>query len=430
VTPGDKVALLGPNSLEYVVAFWAVLRLNAVACPLSTRWPETMVHDTACRIGITLLIQLTGAANMNIGDTTVIPSAKLFGKAGSATVTTHRVHLNQPVSIVFTSGSSGLPKAALHSLGNHIAGAEGVNKRLRFTAGDSWLLSLPLYHVGGLAILFRAALAGATVAIPEQKQSIVEAVRALDVSHLSLVPTQLRRLLRDADAAHSIGKQVKAILMGGAPLPERLVREVQEYALPLVNSYGLTEMTATVTCTSLNSEAGDLSTCGRPLAGRELRIVEGEVHVRGDTLFAGYVENDSVRCPLRNGWFPTGDMGELDADGNLRIHGRRDNMFISGGENIHPETIEAALLQLPDVTEAVVVRRPDKEYGHRPVAFVRLEPSAELEPDRLRAELRDRLPGFMVPDEILPWPKDTPIGMKIDRPRWQELADKLLSWTD
>jgi len=427
VGAGDHVALSGANGLEYVVAFWAVLRLDAVACPLSLRWPEAMVNHALRQAGVTYLIQLPDAATMSLRDVTIISSEKLFSGAGSAAVAAHSVRSDQPVSIVFTSGSSGRPKAALHTLMNHIVGAEGVNEHLKFTADDGWLLSLPFYHVGGMAILFRAALAGATVAIPEHKQSIGNAVRELEVTHLSLVPTQLRRLLENAEAAVSVGTQVKAILMGGAPLPERLVRDAQNYGLPLVNSYGLTEMNATVTCTPLSAAPETLSTCGTPLPGREVRVIDGEVYVRGDTLFSGYVENNIVQRPLRDGWFATGDMGEIDADGNLRIYGRKDNMFISGGENIHPEMIEAALLRLPDVTEAVVLKWPDREFGYRPVAFVRLEPSAELEPEALRTKLRDQLPGFMVPDRIIRWPEDMNSGMKAERRRWEEVAERLFA---
>ncbi|MDN5698623.1 MAG: AMP-binding protein, partial [Rubrobacter sp.] len=159
---------------------------------------------------------------------------------------------------------------------------------------------------------------------------------------------------------------------------------------------------------------------GRVLPYRELRISdEGEVLVRGRTLFVGYLDGEGLRDPTDGeGWFRTGDLGALDEDGYLTVHGRRDNRFVSGGENVQPEEVEAVLRRLSGVEEAVVVPVPDEEFGHRPVAFVNGPPDSEELYERLSA----LLPRFMVPIAFYPWPEEASSGMKPDRARLARLA--------
>ena len=237
---------------------------------------------------------------------------------------------------------------------------------------------------GGLSILFRCLLAGATVALPEPGASPGSSIEELGITHVSLVATQLRRLLKEKPETGGL----KAILLGGGPAPESLLEEAVGRSLPVRNSYGLTETTSQVTATPSETGPGlgDLRTAGRVLNYREVSVSrEGEILVRGETLFAGYVEGDRVERPLdAEGWFHTGDLGEFDASGNLRVLGRSDNLFISGGENVQPEEIEAALELLEGVERAVVTPVPDAEFGRRPVAFVKMadDGSAAGEPGR------------------------------------------------
>jgi o-succinylbenzoate---CoA ligase len=151
----------------------------------------------------------------------------------------------------------------------------------------------------------------------------------------------------------------------------------------------------------------------------------GEILVRGRTLFAGYIEAGRLVRPLEGGWFRTGDLGEIDEGGSLRVLGRRDNMFISGGENIQPETIERALLRLPGISQAVVVPIGDPEFGRRPVAFVQAESLPD--PGLCRDALRVYLPGYMIPVSIHPLPSASSQGLKPSRSELRMLAGKLAS---
>jgi O-succinylbenzoic acid--CoA ligase len=212
--------------------------------------------------------------------------------------------------------------------------------------------------------------------------------------------------------------------MGGGPVPPSLVDEALARGLPLHTSYGLTEMSSQVTTTRPGASLEELRTAGRVLPNREVSISEeGEILVRGETLFAGYAEGEKLDRPLEaEGWFHTRDLGEIDESGYLRVGGRMDNLFISGGENIQPEEIEEALCRLDGIDEAVVVPVLDEEFGARPVAFVR---AAGRKPEELAQELEPLLPRFKIPISFYPWPEEAPRDMKADRAALGERARRL-----
>jgi O-succinylbenzoic acid--CoA ligase len=419
VVAGTRVAVYLPNSADYIVLLLALIRSGAVACPVSTRLPAGGVGPLLRRAGCSALIsgegELAGAVD---GVDMLDPEAIVAGDPGDGKAPESiEVPLGRPATVIFTSGSTGTPKAALHTFGNHYLNAAGSNENISLAPGDRWLHSLPLYHVGGLSILFRCLLAGAAIAMPEHGAPIGESVRGLRATHVSLVSTQLRRLLAEETDLSGL----RAVLMGGGPIPPSLVDRTLARGVPVHTSYGLTEMASQVTTTPPGASAGELRTAGRALPHREVRVSgAGEIQVRGATLFAGYLRHGGTDLPLEDGgWFPTGDLGEIDASGNLTVLGRRDNLFVSGGENVRPEEIEDALSRLPGVDEAVVVPVPDPEFGARPVAFVRRSAGAG---DLARA-LEAVLPRFKIPKTFHEW--EGAGGMKPDRVALEERASRL-----
>jgi O-succinylbenzoic acid--CoA ligase len=238
-------------------------------------------------------------------------------------------------------------------------------------------------------------------------------------------------------AISQLCSSLKVILLGGAPIPPVLMQQASEAGLPVYPTYGLTEMTSQVSTAS-----PDFPHEPRLLPYRQIQLTDdGTVCVRGETLFLGYVTQDGIERPLdADGWFHTGDIGRIDSRGYVRVLGRKDNMFISGGENIHPETIEAALLGIKGIEESVVVPVEDAEFGHRPIAFLRYradfnlsEAESELSEEArfgfdhhsLSAELEKTLPRFMLPLVYYPWPHGySPAGIKLDRSFFRDLAAK------
>jgi o-succinylbenzoate---CoA ligase len=386
---GDRVVISAPSSLAYCIQLWALFRMGAVACPVNPALPNL---DSCCRLG--------------------------------------SASLHPPYStIVMTSGSSGAPRAAVHSLDNHVQAALAANKNMPLEPGDNWLLSLPLFHVAGLAILFRCALAGATAIVPEADKTLEEMLSQSGPTHVSLVPTQLHRLLESPRATETL-RFMKGILLGGAPAAGDLIQRAFDAAVPLVCSYGMTETAAQLCATPPGASLDTLLTSGYPLLPDTLRIgADNVIEVGGPTLFQGYItEGNDCHLPLtEDGWFRTGDVGYLDEQGRLHVTGRADAMFISGGENIQPEEIEGALCALPGIRRAVVVPVAHEEWGMVPVAFLDMESQNTIDEANLRTELAKRLPRFKIPKHFLPWPADLDAGMKADRKALADQARCLLA---
>lgn len=422
---GTRVALYLPKDEGYIVLLLALLRSDCVACPVSTRVPTKGVSALLRKAGCEVLV----SDDEELLDSVDLPVRKVRPDAvlpeslvGTLPRDPETLTLDRPATIVFTSGSTGTPKAALHTFGNHYYSALGSNANIPLAPGDRWLHSLPLYHVGGLSILFRCMLSGATIALPDPGVPLGESIVRHRATHVSLVATQLQRLLKlDADLS-----SLKSILMGGGPMPDRLVDEALVRNLPIHTSYGLTETASQTTTTPPGASADELYASGRVLPHREVSISEdGEILVRGAALFAGYVDGGEIDLARdADGWFHTKDLGILGADGSLHVRGRRDNQFISGGENIQPEEVEDALGRLEGVEQAVVIPIPDAEFGERPVAFVQMA-SGALDPRELVEKLEQVLPSFKIPSAFHDWPVDAPEGMKADRAFLRERARRL-----
>lgn len=389
---GCGVALLGHNSLALLFVYLAALECGARVAPLNpsmptellvqristlnltfgwssekTAWPSGMVP---LNVDVSLLLSLYPvAAEAQAPRLSLPPADTLWDPYRLATLT-------------LTSGSSGLPKAAAHHYAAHLCNAEGVVTLLDFQSTGCWLLSLPLYHVSGQGIVWRWLYVGACLAVQEG----VPLVQALSgCSHASLVPTQLWRLLDEFPTSLTLSD----ILLGGALIPSELTTRAEAKGIRCWCGYGLTEFASTVCARRANGRAG----VGLPLAGRRLRLVNGEIWLRGDSQAAGYWHQDTL-LPLDegDGWFHTRDRGMLRA-GELLIDGRLDNLFFCGGEGVQVENIERLLTYHKGVIQAFIMPVADSEYGKRPVAVV----DSNVPLAALRAWLEPQVPPWQRP---------------------------------
>ncbi len=408
VKRGDRLAIIEQNRLEYVIALFALFRIGAAACLFSHHLGGRGLRDLAAQTKCTSQLVFSDSSvpsEKAVLPTIDIPCADKLTSSIDNSIAS--IDLDQPATIMTTSGSTGTPKAVLHSYGNHYYNAVGSNQNISVQPGDRWLVSLSLFHVGGLAILLRCLLGGGTAVIGQPSGNLLSDIKRHKISHISVVTTQLRRLLADLSEAGDthVTERLKAVLLGGGPADESLPSAAKKAGLPLFTSYGLTEMASQV-CTS---PPGRLEIV-KPLKFRQVRVTDrGEILVKGETLFRGYVEGDDTRLPLdAEGWFATGDMGKLDEHNGLTVTGRKDNMFISGGENVHPEEIERCLLRQDKIEDAVVVPVPDAEFDCRPAAFVLFaSENAALSEDEMKAGLVEQgLPRFKIPVAFFPWPED------------------------
>ncbi|MGC9460333.1 o-succinylbenzoate--CoA ligase [Vibrio genomosp. F10] len=292
------------------------------------------------------------------------------------------VNTKNIASIIFTSGSTGAPKALAHSFAQHFASASGLLQEFDYGFGDTWLLSLPLYHVSGLAILYRWLSAGGCLKVGKGNLNL----DIKDVTHASLVSTQLSRLIEMKQPL-----TLTRVLLGGSHIPESLTAQCAKLHIDAWLGYGMTEAASTVTAKRVNNS----STAGCVIPNRKLKIENQRIFVGGDTLAAGYFFQGNITPIIDNdGWFDTKDLGCWE-NNELRVIGRVDNQFISGGENIHCEQIEAELNRHPVINQAFVVPVTDKEFGYRPVAII----DAESLPSKIEMDvfLKKRLEKFKWP---------------------------------
>jgi len=347
-------------------------------------------------------------------------SAVASGYLRGAHLDTLGITLEQHASIVLTSASTGCPKGVLHTIGNHYYSALGSQRHIPFDEGHGWLVSLPLYHIGGMSLVMRALLRGGTLVFPEAGQPLEDTLVEECVTHVSFVPAQLKRLLADPCVVTALQTK-KAILVGGAPCPMSLVETCAKLELPIHLTYGSSEMASQIATSTPAMAYAYPRSSGRVLPYREIRIAaDGEILARGETLFVGYVVGGRVEQAVdHDGWFHTADVGRYDPAGNLVVEGRKDTLFISGGENIHPEEIENVLMGLEGVEQCVVVPIDDDEFGQRPVAFVKTD---TLDVDSIKAALARSLERFKVPDHIYGWPSEYPVPSKVDRTHFARLA--------
>jgi O-succinylbenzoic acid--CoA ligase len=395
VRPGDRCCFVPSSNAATLRLYWAVWGVGAVACPLSPRLPRAARQLLGEQVAARFLLDQREVIRL------VEESRGTRGAAPWQPAQDER-----PATIVFSSGTTAAPKAVVHTLAAHWSSARGAQANMRLGSSDRWLWSLPACHVSGLSILFRCALAGAAVVGCEPPADPAESLSVHAISHLSVVPTQLHRLLSGDPAA---SRSLRAVLLGGSVLPPRLIRQARAAGWPVRTTYGLTEMASQVTATPAEAPDDKQTTAGRLLPERELLISrDGEILVRGGPLCLGYCRAEQIEPAVDgDGWLHTGDVGCLDTDGYLTVTGRRDNMFISGGENIHPEEIERWLLEIEGVRQAIVVPVPDAEFGQRPAAFVDL---SRGDAATLRDALRSVLPDFKIPRAFFDWPHEALAG--------------------
>ncbi|HHT8271762.1 o-succinylbenzoate--CoA ligase [Citrobacter braakii] len=394
VEEGDGVLLRAWNHPRALLAWLALLQCGARVLPVNPQLPQSLLDALVPDLTLRFAMDLE-TANVLTGLHPLQMQA-VPGKHAAA-------WLPQRLStMTLTSGSTGLPKAAVHTCQAHLASAQGVLSLMPFDAEDDWLLSLPLFHVSGQGILWRWLFAGARMTVRD-KQPLEQMLAGC--THASLVPTQLWRLLVNKTAV-----TLKAVLLGGAAIPVELTEQAREQRIRCWCGYGLTEFASTVCA----KEADGLADVGSPLAGREVRIVDGEVWLRAASMAQGYWRNGQL-IPLVNaeGWFATRDRGLLK-DGKLTLVGRMDNLFFSGGEGIQPEEVERVIAAHPHVLQAFIVPIEDNEFGHRPVAVVEYDTNAG---DTNLAEwVKDKLARFQQPVCWLTLPPELKSGgIKISR---------------
>ncbi|WP_236795206.1 class I adenylate-forming enzyme family protein [Amycolatopsis sp. GM8] len=412
VRAGDHVMLYGRNCAEWVIGFWAVMRCGAVAVLGNTWWTaDELTHAVALATPAAVVCEEQSRESFG-----GLPTLS-FGELGNALSASGQrpeappIGEGDPAVVLFTSGTTGRPKgvvlsqrSVLANLQNLLALSRRLPKDLPVDASPSvTLLSVPLFHIGGVQQLLTSALTGGRLVFTGRRFDGAEVLRTIEreaVKAWAAVPTMVGRVLEARDAGVEADlSSVRVVTLGGAPVPESLRSKVREAFPNAVRgtgvSYGLTEAGGVVAAGAGHDVATHPGTVGRPTPLAEVRIDgTGEILVRSPTVMDRYLGGDEQDAPFADGrWLRTGDLGSLDGDGFLYVTGRAKDVIIRGGENIWSATVEEAIAQHPDVRQVAVVGVPHADLGEQVAAVATLRAGTSLS----HAGLRAHLDGLVAP---------------------------------
>ena len=370
VAEGDRVATTLPPGLAFAELLHALPLLGASLVPLNTRLTaaerQWQLEDSGARLCV---------------------EEPLVGEEADVERRTE-VDLDAEHSVIYTSGTTGRPTAISLTHRNHTASALASAWNLGVDPDDRWLCVLPLFHVGGLAILLRSAIYGTTAVVHDgfDVERVKDAFERGEVTLASLVPTMLRRLV---EAGLESAPALRAVLLGGGPVPRDLLEWSADHGFPALQTYGMTQTSSQIATLTAAEAVHKAGSAGRPLLGVELSVsAEAEILARGPMVSPGALDPG-------DGWLHTGDRGRLDDEGHLWVEGRLKDVIVTGGENVACAEVERVLEEHPAVVEAAVVGLPDPEWGEAVTAFVVLD--ADGDGGDLIAHCRERLAGYKVP---------------------------------
>ncbi|MCO7175092.1 o-succinylbenzoate--CoA ligase [Sporolactobacillus kofuensis] len=418
VVSGAYIASLQGNTIRCAILTHALMMAGAVMVPLNTRLSVDELTQQIQDSGSQMLI--TDESNeekaIKVGEKTsctVLHISALFTAKTPLIDFSTEVQLNEPCTVIFTSGTTGRPKGVVLTYGNHWWNANASLLNLGLTQKDTWLCCVPLFHVSGLSILMKSVIYGMPVYLCEKfsPETVNHQITKGGISHISVVAPMLQRMMDALGEGKTYPSTLRCILLGGGPVPQHLLQRCLGLHMPIYQTYGMSEtasQSVTLPPESMLEKAGS---AGKPLFPMQIRIISdghsaavdepGEIQVKGPTVFSHYLNNaDATKQAFEDQWFLTGDIGYLDDDGFLFVLDRRKDLIISGGENIYPAEVESILNGFEGVQRAGVIGIPDTQWGHVPIAFVSLRHAEQFSEHALIDYCRGHLAHYKVPKRI------------------------------
>ena len=412
----QPIAVYMPNCPEMVFVLFALQRLGIISIPINTRLSASEIDQQVKNIGCQVFLYsselMPPQAVLDSGDCDCYAVDMLIPQ-NVPTEQFNELSLDDTLTIIHTSGTSGTPKGAMLTNGNFYHSAMSSAYRLGVLPDDRWFCAIPLYHVGGLSILFRSVLYGTAVDLVDQFDvvKINHKLTHEPVTLVSLVPTMLHRLLEVKSKAWN--PKFRLVLLGGAAATPELIQRGEEAHIPVATTYGLTEACSQVATAMPDLVKQKIGTVGKPLLFTEFRIVNesgddvaqgeyGDVLVKSPTVMKGYFNQVEANQKILNGgWLHTGDIGKLDEEGDLWIVQRRSDLILSGGENVYPSEVEAVLRQHPSIKDVAVIGVDVEEWGQVVGAMIVLKDGQSLTTEEIQQFSRQHLAGYKIPRRVL-----------------------------
>lgn len=419
ISKGAVVSLLLPNSVEYIIAYFACWQLGALAGPVNGHLKQQEIEYVVSNSESKLML----VNSEFLPKVEEIPVARVVFdderevSDGFDGRSTDKITREDEAIIIYTSGTTGKPKGCLLTHGNVIANARQISSWLGFNENDRLLTMMPLFHMNAVSVTTMSALyaGGSTVVSPKFSASrFWQIISDYQITSFGSVATMLSMLLSTYPDGVPEGlktDQLRFAMCGSAPVPAEILRRFEEtFNCLVIEGYGLSESTCRSTFNPPD-ERRRPGSCGLPI-GNEMRVVDeddqdvpdgelGEIVLRGENILKGYFKNEAATATaFRNGWFHTGDIGYRDADGFYYIVDRKSDMVIRGGENIYPREIDEVLYQHPQIAAAAVIGVPDQLYGEEVAAVVVLKPGAEISEQNVIEFCKARLADYKCPKTV------------------------------
>ena len=432
--PGERISILSHNRLEFIEVIMAAAKLGLILVPLNWRFTPTELAFNLNDSGAETLLFDADLAELAKGvmETTPLKQYIVFGEkpilnahayesllAGyseSEPQINPRPNLDTPHIIMYTAGTTGKPKGAILSQGASFWNALNLNLALDFTSADRNLAVLPMFHIGGIGLFTLPMLYDGGTVVIQRTFDPAGTLALLEKERITLffgVPAIFLALIQHPAFHAAAFKNVRLVMSGGAPLPVSLVQHYHEAGIVLRQGFGMSEAAPSISTLAQELALKKAGSIGRALMHLEARVVDdnlkavpagdvGELVIRGPNLLQGYWNRpDATEEALAGGWFHTGDLARMDADGDLYIVERKKDMFISGGENVYPAEVENAIYELPQVAEAAVVGVQHEKWGEIGRAVVVLKENQQLTATAIVAHLKGRLAKYKIPQSVV-----------------------------
>jgi len=431
---GDRLAILAYNGTEYIEVIFAAAKLGLVLVPLNWRLSpaevafnlsdsgtETLLFDAAFE---KTAFELKNRAGIHrwicIGDPPIRGVENyeevLAGQPDESPIPDQSVHLETPHIIMYTAGTTGRPKGAVLSQGASFYNALNLMLDMNFSPKDCNLSVLPMFHIGGIGLFTLPILyVGGTVVI-QRTFDPAATLKLLEQENITLffgVASIFLFLIQHSDFKPQAFANIRVVMSGGAPLPVSLVRQYHDAGIVLQQGFGMSEAAPGISTLSKNLALEKAGSIGRPLFHMDAQVVDhkmnslplngvGELVIRGPNLLQEYWNRpEATDESFTGGWFHTGDLARMDADGDLYIVDRKKDMFISGGENVYPAEVENAIYEIPEIAETAVIGRKDEKWGEVGCAVVVLKQGKALSEAQLFDFLKDRLARYKIPKSVV-----------------------------
>ncbi|MBI9070979.1 MAG: o-succinylbenzoate--CoA ligase [Melioribacteraceae bacterium] len=390
----DYLPILLNDNLSFITTVYAAWSINAVPVPINTRLSVSEIKTILTQLKTSRVIVDKSIKIKELA--TIDYSSLLNGTA--VTKKKFEFNKNRTALILFTSGTTGVPKGIIHTFSSLYKSVVNTDSITKTTVDDKWLVSLPFYHIGGFLIFLRALLTGSMVIVPQSlsTEDLLSSIKQDQPTVISLVPTMLKRLL---DENLEIPESVKCVFVGGSASLDELIIKGLEAGLPLVKVYGSSETGAMLAAIGLNELRKYPSASGKAFENVEVIIDgrDGEILVKSESLFKGYINKQTSNID-EYGFYHTSDFGYIDINGYLYINSRREDLIITGGENVNPNEVESAIVKYSGVEEACVFSLNDEEWGQIVCAAIKC--SYSLEKSQIYNFLKTELAGYKIPKQI------------------------------